>query len=104
VILVERFAVVGGNATSGGVANWSGETAGQGAVFDEIIALQEEWNSIAPYPGGYQHHSPSSNRVFDHEILAVILQEILLKYGVRPLLHTRFVDVQCEGRRLARPL
>jgi len=99
-ILVERFAMVGGNATSGGVANWSGETAGQGAIFDEIISMQEEWKSIAPYPGVYQHHSPSSNRVFDHEILAVILQELLLKYGVKLLLHTRFVDVQREGRRL----
>ena len=37
VILVERFAVTGGNATVGGVANWSGETRGNGAIFDEII-------------------------------------------------------------------
>ncbi len=100
VILVERFAVVGGNATVGGVANWCGETAGQGAIFDEIIAMQEEWRSIAPYPGVYRHHGPSSKRVFDHEILAVILQELLLKHGVKPLLHTRLVDVQREGRRL----
>lgn len=42
VILVERFAVTGGNATIGGVANWAGETRGQGAIFDEIIAKQEE--------------------------------------------------------------
>ncbi len=100
VIMVERFAMVGGNATVGGVANWCGDTAGQGAIFDEIIAMQEAWRSIAPYPGVYQHHSPSSKRVFDHEILAVILQELLLKYGVKPLLHTRFVDVQSEGRRI----
>jgi len=48
VIMVERFAVTGGNATVGGVANWSGETRGQGRVFDEIIAMQESWDSIAP--------------------------------------------------------
>lgn len=100
VILVERFAMVGGNATLGGVANWCGETASQGAIFDEIIAMQEEWKSIAPYPGVYRHHSPSSIRVFDHEILAVILQELLLKHGVKPLLHTRLVDVQLQDRRL----
>lgn len=98
VILVERFAVTGGNATVGGVANWSGETAGQGAIFDEIIADQEEWNSIAPYPGPYG--TGSRNRVFDHEILAVILQELLLRHGVRLLLHTRFVDILREGDRL----
>lgn len=94
VILVERFAVTGGNATSGGVANWCGDTAGQGAIFDEIIAMQEAWKSIAPYPGTYQHHSPREMRPFDHGILAVILQELLLKHGVKVLLHTRFVDIQ----------
>lgn len=98
VILVERFGVTGGNATVGGVANWSGETAGQGAIFDEILDMQTQWNSLPPYPGPYQRSM--GNRVFDHEILAVILQEILLKYGVRLLLHTRFVDIQREGAKL----
>lgn len=98
VILVERFGVTGGNATVGGVANWSGETAGQGAIFDEIIAMQEQWNSIAPYPGPYSRKN--ANRVFDHEILAVILQQLLLQYGVKLLLRTRFIDVQCEGKLL----
>ncbi len=96
VILVERFGVTGGNATVGGVANWSGETAGQGAIFDEIIAMQDEWNSLAPYPGPARGFS-NSGRVFDHEILAVILQELLLRHGVRLLLHTRFVDIQRHG-------
>jgi hypothetical protein len=97
VILVEHFAVVGGNATSGGVANWSGETRGQGAIFDEIVSRQEEFNSISSYPGeasGFDR----CNRVFDHEILAVILQEMLLKYKVKLLLHTQFVDVKVRGR------
>jgi hypothetical protein len=98
VILVERFAVTGGNATAGGVANWSGETAGQGAIFDEIIALQEAWDSIVPYPGKHRHFIPE--RVFDHEILAVILQELLLKYGVKVLLHTQFVDARTAGGRI----
>ncbi len=92
VILVERFAVTGGNATVGGVGNWSGDTRGQGAIFDEIIAMQEVWNAVAPYPGPYEHFSSSANRIFDHEILAVILQELLNRYGVRSLLHTRFID------------
>jgi hypothetical protein len=100
VILVERFAVTGGNATIGGVANWAGETHGQGAIFDEIIAKQEEWKSIEPYPGPYEHYSPRSRRVFDHDVLAVILQEMLLAYGVKLLLHTRLVDAMHEGRRV----
>ena len=99
VVLVERFGAFGGNATVGGVGNWSGETAGQGEIFDEIIRMQREWDSVAPYPGpanGFEN----TKRVFDHEILAVILQELVLKYDVTPLLHTRFVDIQRDGRRL----
>jgi ribulose 1,5-bisphosphate synthetase/thiazole synthase len=91
VILVERFAVTGGNATTGGVAAFCGETKGQGEVFDAIIADLEKLNAIAPY-------KPNSNqqaRVFDHHILAIVLQELLLHRGVKLLLHTRFVDV-CE--------
>lgn len=34
VILIEKFAVTGGNATVGGVKGFCGETAGQGEVFD----------------------------------------------------------------------
>ena len=37
VVLIERFGIAGGNATVGGVASFCGETAGQGAIFDEII-------------------------------------------------------------------
>ncbi len=98
VILVERFAVTGGNATVGGVANWSGETRGQGSIFDEIIMMQEEWDSIVPYPGPYSHHS--KERVFDHEILAVILQELLLRHGVKMLLHTHLADVRTKNGRI----
>lgn len=98
VILVERFGVTGGNATVGGVGNWSGETRGQGSLFDAILRLQEEWHSIAPYPGPHRHFL--QERVFDHEILAVILQELLLRHGVRLLLHTAFADVRLEGRQL----
>lgn len=98
VILVERFAVTGGNATVGGVANWSGETRGQGAIFDEIIRMQEAWDSIVPYPGPYKHHS--KERIFDHEILAVILQELLLRHGVKLLLHTQLVDVRTKKDRI----
>jgi len=104
VVLVERFAVPGGNATVGGVGNWSGETRGQGHTFDRIIASQEQWKAVSPYPGPYRHFSPTSNRVFDHEILAIILQELLLEYQVRTLLHTRFVDCRVSEGRISEAL
>lgn len=102
-LLVERFAVTGGNATVGGVANWSGETAGQGAIFDEILRDLEAFGAQSPYPGRYEHFS-RMNRVFDHEVLALVLQEMLLRYGVKLLLHTRFVDVRVDGRRITEAL
>lgn len=96
VILVERFAVTGGNATVGGVAAFCGETAGQGEAFDEIVQTLELFNAITPY----KPYPEADHRNFDHEILAIVLQELLLKRGVRLLLHTQLVDVCVQGGRL----
>ncbi len=89
VVLVERFAITGGDATTGGVAGFCGETAGQGEVFDDIVTRLEEWNAIAPY----LPYEEKQGRAFDHEILAIVLQELLLRRGVKLLLHKRLVDV-----------
>jgi len=96
VTLVERFAVTGGNATVGGVASFCGETAGQGEAFDAIVSGLEAFDAIAPY----LPYEEKEARVFDHEILAVVLQELLLRRGVRLLLHTQFVDAQVEDGRV----
>ncbi|HOZ48572.1 MAG TPA: FAD-dependent oxidoreductase [Candidatus Hydrogenedentes bacterium] len=94
-LLVEQFAVTGGNATVGGVASFCGETAGQGEAFDAIVDAMETWNAIAPY----RPYPEADNRVFDHAVLAVVLQELLLARGVKLLLHTHFVDVlERDGR------
>lgn len=95
VLLVERFAVTGGNATVGGVGSFCGETAGQGEAFDAIVAGLEAFGAIVPY----KPYPEMEARVFDSEILAVVLQELLLQRGVRLLLHTQFVDVcVADGR------
>jgi len=97
VVLVERFAVTGGNSTTGGVAAFCGDTAGQGEVFDAIVADLEKFKAIVPY----KPYPKMSARVFDHEILAVVLQELLLRRGAKLLLHTRFVDVCVRDGRIA---
>lgn len=89
VILIERFAVVGGNATTGGVGAFCGETAGQGQVFDSIIADLEKFHAVAPYVP----YPKADHRLFNHAILAVVLQEMLVRHNVKLLLHTQFVDV-----------
>ena len=86
VVLVERFAVAGGDLTSGGVANFCGQIRGQGEVFDEILADLRAFGAL-------------EGTLFHYEILAIVLQELLLRRGVKLLLHTRFVDArEMEGR------
>jgi hypothetical protein len=87
VLLVERFAALGGVGVTGGVHGFCGNTIGQGEVFDEIVAGLEAFSAIAPV------NPYKSERGYHHEILAVVLQEICLKYGVKLLLHTRLADV-----------
>ncbi|HIJ72413.1 MAG TPA: FAD-dependent oxidoreductase [Planctomycetes bacterium] len=98
VILVERFAVTGGNLTSGGVGSFCGETRGQGEVFDEIVSSLEKFDAIAEYK---PYSRENQSRIFDHEILAVVLQELVLRRSVKMLLHTRFVDVLIKGGRIS---
>lgn len=90
VVLVERFAITGGNLTTGGVAAFCGESAGQGEVFDEILADMEKFKAVEPYAP----YPKKDHRVFDHHILAIVLQELLLRRKVKLLLHTRFVDAR----------
>ena len=93
VILVERFAVTGGMLTSGGVSNFCDESQVRqplGEVFTEIVADLDAWGAIG--------HGKSS--VFHYETMAVILQELLLRRGVKLLLHTRFVDARVDQGRI----
>ena len=91
VLLVERFAVTGGMLTTGGVANFCGQMERQGEVFDHILADLRQWKAL----GGEGRPS-----VFHYEILAIVLQELLLQRKVKLLLHTRFVDARItdDGR------
>lgn len=93
VVLVERYAITGGDLTVGGVANFCGETAGQGEVFDAIVADLDRFGVLAPYRNPYPKQS---TRVVDPHILAIVLQELLLRRGVKLLLHTRFVDARAD--------
>ncbi len=94
-IIVERFGVLGGNGTAGGVHGFCGETMGQGHVFNEIVAGLERFNAIAPYRPARSIHLGA--RRFDHEILALVLQEVCLRHGVVLMLHTRFIDAVRAG-------
>jgi len=91
VILIERFGTLGGMLTTGGVANFCGQLEEQGEVFDDILYELKRFNSLG------ELNRPS---VFNHEILALVLQEILLNRNVKILLHTRLVDVMVKGNNI----
>jgi hypothetical protein len=89
VMLVERFAFTGGVLTSGGVANFCDGSQVRkplGEVFAEIIAHLDAWGAIGR----------EKSSVFHYETMAVILQELLLRRGVKLLLHTRLVDARVD--------
>jgi len=79
--------------TSGGVSNFCDESqvrAPLGEVFTEIVSNLDAW-------GASGQGKPS---VFHYETMAVILQELLLRRGVKLLLHTRFVDARVDQGRI----
>ncbi|MBT3276302.1 MAG: FAD-dependent oxidoreductase, partial [Spirochaetales bacterium] len=106
VVLVENFAATGGNMTTGGVAGFCGETAGQGEVFDEIVEGLTAFGGISPYAPYGTRYDPDripgskDGRLMDTELLSIVLQEVLLKRDIKLLLHTKFIDVIMEGNRI----
>ena len=97
VVLVERFAVTGGMMTTGGVPGFCGELGGQGEVFDEITEGLHAFGALGTRDRDTAYGRETS---FDHELLAVVLQEVLLRRKVKLLLHTRFVDARVRRRRI----
>ena len=97
VVLVERFAVTGGMMTTGGVVGFCGEMGGQGEVFDEIAEGLRAFGALGKRDRETAYGRETS---FDHELLAVVLQETLLRRGVKLLLHTRVVDARVRRRRI----
>ena len=88
VILIERFANLGGMLTTGGVAHFCGQIEEQGEVFEQIIQDLKRYNALG---------EGTKETVFNYEILSLILQEILLERGVKILFHSRLVDVLTKG-------
>lgn len=94
VMLIERASLLGGNATMGGVANFCGNTIGQGYAFDTIVSALEEFGAIQPVEKG------KDTRVFNHVVLASLLPELLIRSGVKFLLHTSLVDAELSDRHI----
>jgi hypothetical protein len=104
-LLVERLEILGGLGTSGGVGNFCfGDDSlpkGQGPVFDAI------WEGLAFYgaigeANGWRvaRHPPFYNHTFDHNVLALVLQELTEREGVDLLFATDVIGAEVEEGRV----
>ena len=104
VLLLERYGFLGGTpvANAGPHYCFCGDTAGQGQLFDELVAGLEELGAIVPYepwdPGAILRFSHddwdySAARYFDNTMYQLALQELVLREkGIKLLLHSRVID------------
>lgn len=106
VVLVERHAFLGGNATAGAVAQFN---SWQTAAGRRVIAglAQEVVTQLRAHGGAGEHEvfTMSTGHRMDRvpyspELLKLVLDELVADAGVRPLFHALPLDVQREGPRV----
>ena len=93
VLLVERYGFLGGMATAGLVNPFMPYTL-QGrrltsAVFNELLERLQAAGALS-----------AEGMVFDDEGMKVVLDRMILDHGVDLLLHSLFVGVEMDGRRI----
>lgn len=106
VALIERYGFLGGNATAGAVAqfnSWqtaSGRTVVAGLA-REVVQRLNAHDGARPHERFVMSTGHAMDRVeYAPEVLKLVLDELLLEAGVRPLLHTNLLDVASAGRRV----
>ncbi len=101
-LLVERLEILGGLGTAGGVGNFCfGDDIlphGQGKVFDDIYESLKFYGAIGEENGWHIKNShPFYNHTFDHNVLALVLQELAERDGVELLFATDVIGAEVEN-------
>ncbi len=105
VLIVERFGFLGGMATAGLVNPWMPfqETVGPWKERDKDIieGVLKEINDRLGAKGGLAAKSGREARIFDPEILKIVLQEMVEEAGVSLLCHAVVCGCEREGASLS---
>lgn len=101
-LLVERLEILGGLGTAGGVGNFCfGDDSlphGQGKIFDDIYETLKFYGAIGEENGWHIKNShPFYNHTFDHNVLAIVLQELAERDGVELLFATDVIGAEVEN-------
>lgn len=113
-MLVERYGFLGGTSTAALVGpimtsfSAEGHQPVVGGIFQEIVrrmvamggAVDPGMIADIGWYGGYIRHGHTHVTPFHPEALKLAAQEMVLEAGVRPLLHTTFVDALRQDGRL----
>ncbi len=112
-VLVEGCGFLGGTPVinAGQHYCFSGDSAGQGEIFDELVSELESLGATVPYqpwlPLGilefdhatWDYRDASVGRYFDATVFPLVLQEMVLREEkLRVMLHTRVVDAVVKKR------
>ncbi len=106
VVLVERYGFLGGNATAGAVAQfncWQTQ-AGRRVVAGlaaEVVARLQRMGAAGPHQTFVMSNGHKMDRIeYSPEVLKLVLDELVIEAGVRPLLHASLLGVSCDGRHI----
>ncbi|MCK5802480.1 MAG: FAD-dependent oxidoreductase [Lentisphaeria bacterium] len=94
VLLAERQSTLGGNATSGGVSGFCGDTAHVNAFWEELMGKMTALDGLAPL------NPDADARAFDPVVAEFVFQEAVLAEGVDLLLHTRLCEVRTANGKI----
>lgn len=98
VAIAEPSNVLGGQGTSGGVAGFCGDSVRTNRDFAELVARLTAIGRIDPYEPN------DDRRVYDLELCAFVLQEMVAERGIDILLHTSAIDARMENGRITEVL
>jgi hypothetical protein len=107
VLLVERYGFLGGNATAGAVAQFNSWQTGNGrrviaGLAAEVVERLRRYSAAGEHQTFVMSTGHKMDRVeYAPEVLKLVLDDMIVEAGVRPLLHASLLQVNSSGRHIS---